>query len=70
MEVISKRILEDHENTLKNGSMFPTAANATIEILKGYKSDKYLKMDTDTRDYLSVLLNKYGDKYFSLEEDL
>lgn len=59
MILITLQHLELHKKTLKNGTLFPTAANETIKILRSYKKNPYYKMDDETKDFLDHLIEKY-----------
>ncbi len=69
IELLTLQTLKQYKKTLEEGNLFPTTANETIKILKSYKTNKYLKMDEETKLYLDELLIKYGNKYFMIEEE-
>ncbi|MFA6978024.1 MAG: hypothetical protein WC209_01775 [Ignavibacteriaceae bacterium] len=69
METVTFQAMKQHEITLENGKLFPTAANETIVILKSFKESKYLKMDAETKLLLNELLDKYGNYYFIIEDE-
>ena len=69
METITLQKLQRHEKALSEGSMFPTAANKTLELIKSYKNVKLYRMDDVTLKYLDDLLNKYGNSFFMMSEE-
>ncbi|HCY74346.1 MAG TPA: hypothetical protein DHV28_00360 [Ignavibacteriales bacterium] len=68
MERITIEKLQRHEKTLNEGSIFPTAANETLALIKSYKNAKLYQMDDVTSKYLDGLLNKYGNQFFMMGE--
>lgn len=69
METVTLQTMKQHEKTLENGNLFPTAANETIVILKSFKENKYLKMDAETQLLLNELLDKYENYYFIIKDE-